>query len=149
MNNLASENKFFREVSVLLFWDIVQYNGSISGRFNFIIEPKASPICFNGRCEDIIFFWWIFSSLGRCHFNWSVVEVFCLLDSMSFVNCLNFYNCEVAALWNVLFLVWLQALVMQGKHAEAVVELSKICLVWRIFPPEESSVCALFIRELL
>ncbi|XP_004296731.1 PREDICTED: uncharacterized protein LOC101297340 [Fragaria vesca subsp. vesca] len=31
------------------------------------------------------------------------------------------------------------ALVMQGKHAEAVVELSKICLVWRIFPPEESS----------
>nr|XP_011466868.1 PREDICTED: uncharacterized protein LOC105352192 [Fragaria vesca subsp. vesca]XP_011466869.1 PREDICTED: uncharacterized protein LOC105352192 [Fragaria vesca subsp. vesca] len=29
--------------------------------------------------------------------------------------------------------------VMQGKHAEAVVELSKICLVWRIFPPEESS----------
>ncbi|XP_004300002.1 PREDICTED: uncharacterized protein LOC101306137 [Fragaria vesca subsp. vesca] len=31
------------------------------------------------------------------------------------------------------------ALVMQGKHAEAMVELSKICLVWRIFPPEESS----------
>ncbi|XP_061994422.1 uncharacterized protein LOC133712333 [Rosa rugosa] len=31
------------------------------------------------------------------------------------------------------------ALVMQAKHAEAVVELSKICLVWRIFPPEESS----------
>ncbi|XP_050373439.1 uncharacterized protein LOC126791079 [Argentina anserina] len=31
------------------------------------------------------------------------------------------------------------ASVMQGKHAEAVMELSKICLVWRIFPPEESS----------
>ncbi|CAB4263497.1 unnamed protein product [Prunus armeniaca] len=31
------------------------------------------------------------------------------------------------------------ALVMQGKHAEAVLELSKICLILRIFPPEESS----------
>ncbi|RXI00747.1 hypothetical protein DVH24_000981 [Malus domestica] len=31
------------------------------------------------------------------------------------------------------------ALVMQSKHAEALVELSKICLLLRIFPPEESS----------
>ncbi|XP_021833824.1 uncharacterized protein LOC110773604 isoform X1 [Prunus avium] len=31
------------------------------------------------------------------------------------------------------------ALVMQGKHAEAVIELSKLCLILRIFPPEESS----------
>ncbi|KAL5543270.1 hypothetical protein UlMin_010980 [Ulmus minor] len=31
------------------------------------------------------------------------------------------------------------ALEIQGKHAEAKLELSKICLVLRIFPPEESS----------
>lgn len=31
---------------------------------------------------------------------------------------------------------------MQGKHAEAMLELSKMCLVLRIFPPEESAVCA-------
>ncbi|PSS24511.1 Protein lingerer like [Actinidia chinensis var. chinensis] len=31
------------------------------------------------------------------------------------------------------------ALEMQGKHSEAVVELSKICLIHRIFPPEECS----------
>ncbi|KAL6970787.1 hypothetical protein U1Q18_030475 [Sarracenia purpurea var. burkii] len=31
------------------------------------------------------------------------------------------------------------ALQMQGKHSEAVVELSKICLIHRIFPPEECS----------
>ncbi|XP_048334063.1 uncharacterized protein LOC107422081 [Ziziphus jujuba] len=31
------------------------------------------------------------------------------------------------------------ALEMQGKHAEAKEELSKICLVFRIFPPEESA----------
>ncbi|KAJ7957385.1 Phosphoribosylformylglycinamidine synthase [Quillaja saponaria] len=31
------------------------------------------------------------------------------------------------------------ALKMQGKHAEAKVELSKICLLLRVFPPEESS----------
>ncbi|KAF3455435.1 hypothetical protein FNV43_RR00062 [Rhamnella rubrinervis] len=31
------------------------------------------------------------------------------------------------------------ALEMQGKHAEAMLELSKICLVLRIFPPEESA----------
>ncbi|GKV22098.1 hypothetical protein SLEP1_g31994 [Rubroshorea leprosula] len=28
---------------------------------------------------------------------------------------------------------------MQGKHSEAVSELSKICVIHRIFPPEESS----------
>lgn len=32
---------------------------------------------------------------------------------------------------------------MQGKQVEAMVELSKICLLLRIFPPEESSVCIL------
>lgn len=32
---------------------------------------------------------------------------------------------------------------MQGKHAEAKLELSKICLVLRIFPPEESAVSAI------
>ncbi|KAB1213343.1 hypothetical protein CJ030_MR5G003587 [Morella rubra] len=31
------------------------------------------------------------------------------------------------------------ALEMQGKHAEAKLELSKICLMLRIFPPEDSS----------
>ncbi|RVW92281.1 hypothetical protein CK203_032520 [Vitis vinifera] len=31
------------------------------------------------------------------------------------------------------------ALEMQGRHSEAVVELSKICLIHQIFPPEESS----------
>ncbi|GLT89343.1 hypothetical protein SLE2022_073280 [Rubroshorea leprosula] len=31
------------------------------------------------------------------------------------------------------------ALKMQGKHSEAVSELSKICVIHRIFPPEESS----------
>ncbi|KAF7133327.1 hypothetical protein RHSIM_Rhsim09G0030700 [Rhododendron simsii] len=31
------------------------------------------------------------------------------------------------------------ALEMQGKHSEAAVELSKICLIHRIFPPEECS----------
>ncbi|XP_027366350.1 uncharacterized protein LOC113872750 [Abrus precatorius] len=31
------------------------------------------------------------------------------------------------------------ALEMQGKHVDAMVELSKICLLLRIFPPEESS----------
>ncbi|KAF8402259.1 hypothetical protein HHK36_013211 [Tetracentron sinense] len=31
------------------------------------------------------------------------------------------------------------ALEMQGQHTEAVGELSKICLIHRIFPPEESS----------
>ncbi|KAK9932512.1 hypothetical protein M0R45_019747 [Rubus argutus] len=47
-------------------------------------------------------------------------------------------SATVAARTRLCFLqAW--ALVMQGKHAEAVVELSKICLVWRIFPPEESS----------
>ena len=30
---------------------------------------------------------------------------------------------------------------MQGKQVDAMVELSKICLLLRIFPPEESSVC--------
>ncbi|TXG72884.1 hypothetical protein EZV62_001463 [Acer yangbiense] len=34
------------------------------------------------------------------------------------------------------------ALEMQGNHPGALLELSKICLVFRIFPPEESSVCA-------
>ncbi|KAK7844171.1 hypothetical protein CFP56_011144, partial [Quercus suber] len=33
----------------------------------------------------------------------------------------------------------LNALEIQGKHAEAKLELSKICLMLRIFPPEESS----------
>lgn len=37
----------------------------------------------------------------------------------------------------------LQALEMQGKHVDALGELSKICLLLRIFPPEESSVCSL------
>ncbi|GMN63517.1 hypothetical protein TIFTF001_032582 [Ficus carica] len=44
----------------------------------------------------------------------------------------------VAARTRSLFLqAW--ALEMQGKHAEAMLELSKICLILRIFPPEESS----------
>ncbi|KAL4596891.1 hypothetical protein ACB092_12G196400 [Castanea dentata] len=34
---------------------------------------------------------------------------------------------------------FLQALEIQGKHAEAKFELSKICLMLQIFPPEESS----------
>lgn len=38
-----------------------------------------------------------------------------------------------------------QALEMQGKHSEAMVEMSKLSLIHRIFPPEESSVCALII----
>lgn len=41
-------------------------------------------------------------------------------------------------------LLGLQALEMQGKHSEAAVELSKICLIHRIFPPEECSVCAVY-----
>lgn len=32
---------------------------------------------------------------------------------------------------------------MQGKHAEAKLELSKICLVLQIFSPEESAVSAI------
>lgn len=32
---------------------------------------------------------------------------------------------------------------MQGKHVDTMEELSKICLLLRIFPPEESSVCTL------
>ena len=32
---------------------------------------------------------------------------------------------------------------MQGKQVDAMVELSKICLLLRIFPPEESLVCLL------
>ena len=39
------------------------------------------------------------------------------------------------------YAVLIQALEMQGRHSEAVVELSKICLIHQIFPPEESSVC--------
>ena len=42
-----------------------------------------------------------------------------------------------------------QALEIQGKHAEAKLELSKICLMLRIFPPEESSVCDLVFLYLL
>ncbi|KAL5543260.1 hypothetical protein UlMin_010970 [Ulmus minor] len=38
---------------------------------------------------------------------------------------------------------------IQGKHAEAKLELSKICLVLRIFPPEESSHLKLEQREFL
>jgi hypothetical protein len=38
---------------------------------------------------------------------------------------------------------------MQGKHAEAKLELSKICLIHRIFPPEEFSVCVLAFVYLL
>lgn len=37
----------------------------------------------------------------------------------------------------------LQALEIQGKHSESVGELSKICLIHRIFPPNEYSVRAL------
>ena len=43
----------------------------------------------------------------------------------------------------------LQALEMQGKHAEAKSELSKICPILQIFPPEESSVCDLVFLYLL
>ncbi|EOY07009.1 hypothetical protein QQP08_015357 [Theobroma cacao] len=44
----------------------------------------------------------------------------------------------VAARTRFIFLqAW--AFEMQGKHSEAMLELSKICLVHRIFPPEESS----------
>ena len=32
---------------------------------------------------------------------------------------------------------------MQGKHTEAAGELSKLCLIHRIFPPEEGSVSSL------
>ena len=42
-----------------------------------------------------------------------------------------------------------QALEIQGKHAEAEFELSKKCLMLRIFPPEESSVCDLVFLYLL
>lgn len=45
--------------------------------------------------------------------------------------------------------ILLQALKMQGKHSEAVLELSKICVIHHIFPPEESSVCVLFSNEFL
>ncbi|KAL4596892.1 hypothetical protein ACB092_12G196400 [Castanea dentata] len=41
------------------------------------------------------------------------------------------------------------ALEIQGKHAEAKFELSKICLMLQIFPPEESSVCDLVFLYLL
>ena len=34
---------------------------------------------------------------------------------------------------------------MQGKHVDAMAELSKICLLLQIFPPEESSVCIIII----
>lgn len=37
----------------------------------------------------------------------------------------------------------LQALEMQGNRSEALLELSKICNVFQVFPPEESSVCVL------
>ncbi|KAK7343233.1 hypothetical protein VNO77_11823 [Canavalia gladiata] len=37
------------------------------------------------------------------------------------------------------FLLQAWALEIQGKHVDALVELSKICLLLRIFPPEESS----------
>lgn len=50
----------------------------------------------------------------------------------------NYYNIRKSH-DSVLF----QALEMQGKHAEAVRELSKLSLTHRIFPPEESSVCVL------
>ncbi|XP_024022116.1 uncharacterized protein LOC21407430 [Morus notabilis] len=47
-------------------------------------------------------------------------------------------SAAVAARTRSLFLqAW--ALEMQGKHDEAMSELSKICLILRIFPPEESS----------
>lgn len=39
-----------------------------------------------------------------------------------------------------------QALEMQGKPIEAVNELSKLCLVHRIFPPEEGSVSCLITK---
>ena len=45
--------------------------------------------------------------------------------------------------------IWLQAFEMQGNHTEALLELSKICLVHLIFPPEESSVCNLFLAFFL
>lgn len=32
---------------------------------------------------------------------------------------------------------------MQGKHVDALGELSKMCLILQVFPPEESSVCTL------
>lgn len=40
---------------------------------------------------------------------------------------------------------WVQALEVQGKHSEAVLELSKICVILRTFPPEESSVWCWFV----
>ncbi|XP_050252249.1 uncharacterized protein LOC126698821 isoform X3 [Quercus robur] len=44
---------------------------------------------------------------------------------------------------------FLQALEIQGKHAEAKFELSKICLMLWIFPPEESSLCRCPLKKVL
>ncbi|XP_065621519.1 uncharacterized protein LOC136061411 [Quercus suber] len=41
------------------------------------------------------------------------------------------------------------ALEIQGKHAEAKFELSKICLMLWIFPPEESSLCRCPLKKVL
>jgi hypothetical protein len=39
----------------------------------------------------------------------------------------------------------MQALEMQGKRSEALDELSKICRIHNMFPPEENSVCIWFL----
>lgn len=58
---------------------------------------------------------------------------FALVFSFSFPQLLSF-NYHI-------FVILFQALEVQNKHSEGLVELFKVCLIHRIFPPEENSVC--------
>lgn len=71
----------------------------------------------------------------RCHFF--IKFIVDLLFSKKNV----FFPLECTFKFMFCYCFQLQALEMQGKQVEAMVELSKICLLLRIFPPEESSVC--------